>query len=69
MIETLLQMANDFVGVEPQIIALLFKQKYEVQMMELGEFDVDKQRTHVNDAEMTLRNLLEFVQENKEYYE
>ena len=37
-------------------------------MMELGEFDVDKQRTHVNDAEMTLRNLLEFVQENKEYY-
>lgn len=37
-------------------------------MMVLGEFDVDKQRTHVNDAEMTLRNLLEFVQENKEFY-
>jgi hypothetical protein len=67
MIETLLQMVND-IGVEPLIIALLFKQKYEVQMMLLGEFHVDKQRTHVNDAEMTLRNLLEFVQENKEFY-
>jgi hypothetical protein len=67
MIETLLQMVND-IGVEPLIVALLFKQKYEVQMMVLGEFDVDKQRTHVNDAEMTLRNLLEFVQENKEFY-
>lgn len=60
-------MVND-IGVEPLIVALLFKQKYEVQMMVLGEFDVDKQRTHVNDAEMTLRNLLEFVQENKEFY-